>query len=553
MIGRERELEQLGEVLSRTREGRSGRPASSSQARRASGRPAWPTRPSPPRSSRALRGVAAEHGALVRTRPSPPCFAGSSAVIPSGLSECEAARRAPRRSPARSSALRPRHDGSRDAVRSRARRLRAHRRRVSPTVVVLDDLQWADAATLELLPSLAEAAEEWPLARPRRVSQTRRSRAATRCAGSGSTFAVRADSPSSSVEPLDPRRDRVGSQARLLGAEPGPALRAALYDRTQGVPFFVEELAAGAPSRTPPRCRGRAAWSSSEDSSVPIPETLRDALRVRVEGLSDEGRAALEAAAVIGARGRARAARGARLRRGPRRAPRSRPAPRDRTRHRRPSGTTSSGRRSTPIRTGRGAARSTASSPALLAGPRRRAEADRRPLARRRRAVACTAAARRGGAPFLRGPRLPRRRGEPDAPRSRSGPTAEDESGGSTCSQQLARCAQMCGELDGGRPRVGGGRRRTWRAAAAQRLAEAKRRLATVYELEGASPRRRPRRSRPPTPSRRPVRHADAAAELFLAVRGDLGRRAARCSPILDRALDSRPARGELGARVRAA
>ena len=32
-----------------------------------------------------------------------------------------------------------------------------------PTVVFLDDLQWGDAATFELLPSLAAAAERWPL------------------------------------------------------------------------------------------------------------------------------------------------------------------------------------------------------------------------------------------------------------------------------------------------------------------------------------------------------------------------------------------------------
>jgi hypothetical protein len=110
------------------------------------------------------------------------------------------------------------------------------------TVVCLDDLQWADAATLELLPSLAEAAEEWPLLvlgayRSEEIPRghpLRRLRTELRRAGRLAEL---------SVEPLDADATaRIA--ARVLGGEPGPTLSAALYDRTQGVPFFVEELAA---------------------------------------------------------------------------------------------------------------------------------------------------------------------------------------------------------------------------------------------------------------------------------------------------------------------
>ena len=44
---------------------------------------------------------------------------------------------------------------------------------------------WADSATLELLLPLAEASEEWPLAIVGAYRERRRSRAATRCGGSG--------------------------------------------------------------------------------------------------------------------------------------------------------------------------------------------------------------------------------------------------------------------------------------------------------------------------------------------------------------------------------
>jgi DNA-binding CsgD family transcriptional regulator/tetratricopeptide (TPR) repeat protein len=166
-----------------------------------------------------------------------------------------------------------------------------------PTVVFLDDLQWADAATLELLPSLAEAAGDWRLLllgayRSEEIPRghpLRRLRNDLRRAGRLEELAV---------QPLDP-----ASTARLaagiLDGEPGLALAAALYDRTQGVPFFVEELA-GALKVSGRLARGRAGLELADSSSVPIPETLRDAVRLRVEALSGDGRAALEAAAVVG-------------------------------------------------------------------------------------------------------------------------------------------------------------------------------------------------------------------------------------------------------------
>ena len=44
------------------------------------------------------------------------------------------------------------------------------------------------------------------------------------------------------IEPLD-QAQTARLAARVLGAEPSTALATALYDRTEGVPFFVEELA----------------------------------------------------------------------------------------------------------------------------------------------------------------------------------------------------------------------------------------------------------------------------------------------------------------------
>ncbi len=169
----------------------------------------------------------------------------------------------------------------------------------TPCVVFIDDLQWADTATIELLASLPDPArtrsvlvvgayrsDELPRSHP-----VRRMRAEMR--RRGALVDVRLDA-----------LDRAGSTAlaeRVLGYELDGSLAELLHERTQGLPFFVEELAAAlvASDRLRPAPGG---VELAPGTPLPIPETVRDAVLLRAESLSAEGRAAVEAAAIAGLR-----------------------------------------------------------------------------------------------------------------------------------------------------------------------------------------------------------------------------------------------------------
>jgi DNA-binding CsgD family transcriptional regulator len=166
-----------------------------------------------------------------------------------------------------------------------------------PLAVLLDDLQWADEATLDALPALAETASSTPLLivgayrsdELPRGHALRRARTALRRARRLDELAV---------EPLDATATRELAAA-ILDAPVSPTLAAALWDRTQGVPFFVEETAAAlAASRR--LVAGRDGVRLREDENVPLPETVRDAVLARLEGVAPETRAALEVAATVG-------------------------------------------------------------------------------------------------------------------------------------------------------------------------------------------------------------------------------------------------------------
>ncbi|HEX7293099.1 MAG TPA: AAA family ATPase, partial [Solirubrobacterales bacterium] len=166
-------------------------------------------------------------------------------------------------------------------------------------LVLLDDLQWSDAATLELLcdlaPSLADVSllivgayrsdelpREHPLRRTR--AEFRRGRGVEEI----------------SLAPLD----EAGTAALLereLGSAPSRPLVRTVHDRAQGLPFFVEELA-GALSKEGRLQQGATGLELAEGGEVTVPETIRDAVLLRFGDLGPEARAAAEAAAVAGER-----------------------------------------------------------------------------------------------------------------------------------------------------------------------------------------------------------------------------------------------------------
>lgn len=145
-------------------------------------------------------------------------------------------------------------------------------------VLVIEDLHWADAATLALLRTFASTlrgrhltligsyrGEDLGRGHPLRsvLVELERNRAVT------------------TVELTRLDADGVADQAsRLLGREVGPEEAARLVARSEGVPFFVEELV--------------------RLGDAPLPSTLRDVVLARVDGLDANPRAVVDVLAVGG-------------------------------------------------------------------------------------------------------------------------------------------------------------------------------------------------------------------------------------------------------------
>jgi DNA-binding CsgD family transcriptional regulator len=168
-----------------------------------------------------------------------------------------------------------------------------------PAAMLLDDLQWSDDATLELLGALAQPIRELPLliVGVYRADELPRAHPLRRL-----RHDLRRDRllDEIALEPLT-AAEVTELLTALLGDAPDPRLASLLYDRTGGTPFFVEELAL-ALRDTDRLIRAPSGLTLALDEEVPLPTTVRDAVLVRTAPLSERARAAAEAAAVAGHR-----------------------------------------------------------------------------------------------------------------------------------------------------------------------------------------------------------------------------------------------------------
>jgi DNA-binding CsgD family transcriptional regulator/tetratricopeptide (TPR) repeat protein len=161
------------------------------------------------------------------------------------------------------------------AVRFLMERLAAEK----PVVMILDDVHWADDATLELLQALLRRP---PDARALLALGFRPSHAPTR---------LRAALAAPTLERISLRPLSRDEAAVLLSIDPGSPDLAAIYDRGEGNPFYLEQLA---------RTGGGADATSAGSDEGAVPAGIVASVAEEVALLTPLARMMLESAAVAG-------------------------------------------------------------------------------------------------------------------------------------------------------------------------------------------------------------------------------------------------------------
>lgn len=241
-----------------------------------------------------LRGVAGE-GASTPYGPIVGALRSYLRSEPNGLDDCGALR--PHLALLLPELGEPAEDSDRSTIFEAVRCAFAHLAGDGPATIILDDLQWSDEATLELLAALAPSLREIPvltIAAYRtdglpRDHMLRRLRNELRRNGEIEEIVL---------EPLEDEQTAV-LLGELLSEPASPSLVRAIYDRTGGSPFFVEEIVAALLAKGSLHA-GKRGLELANEEEEPVPETVRDAILIGVTDLSEPARAAVEAAAVGG-------------------------------------------------------------------------------------------------------------------------------------------------------------------------------------------------------------------------------------------------------------
>jgi DNA-binding CsgD family transcriptional regulator len=164
-------------------------------------------------------------------------------------------------------------------------------------LLVLEDLHWADLETLAVVEYLADN-----LSAERVVClgtvRTGEGSAAERLVRS---LASRRVATLVSLSPLDETSTHAMACACLAAQQLPPAVAALVRQRSEGVPFLIEELLATLVGTGALRREG-AVWVANGTLPVIVPSGFADTIQTRLETLDDQTCKVLQAAAVLGRR-----------------------------------------------------------------------------------------------------------------------------------------------------------------------------------------------------------------------------------------------------------
>lgn len=173
--------------------------------------------------------------------------------------------------------------------------------RQAPLLVVLEDLHWVDEASIALLQQLAREIQQQPvvLLITYRSDEVHRRHPLTALIGElgrarlALTFRLDALGPGQTDE-------LVG--ATLGGAALEREVLDAIHARSEGNPFFTEELLKSLVESGAIVRDSGTGWRRGGTAALQLPETLRDLVLARLERLAPSTRETLSVASVIGAR-----------------------------------------------------------------------------------------------------------------------------------------------------------------------------------------------------------------------------------------------------------
>lgn len=165
---------------------------------------------------------------------------------------------------------------------------------LGPTVLVVEDVHWADGQTVEFLDYVVKAQpERLGVVLTFRGEDVREGRRGIAARLPASTTVVRVE-----LSPLDAAETAALAESILDAESISAEFAAFLFGCTEGVPFVIEEVIGLLRERGALVRRGRR-WERRPLADLGVPKAVHESVRERVAQLSPEARALVEAAAVL--------------------------------------------------------------------------------------------------------------------------------------------------------------------------------------------------------------------------------------------------------------